>query len=99
MEKYKRLKKIRVNKEIKKQIDYKLFSRVESKDKTLTDLVKSDLQMIYFGQNHPDFDYRDLDLVLKIKRLARKHQKRIIRIVTVYILFLNNRLLLAIVKK
>ena len=39
-------------------------------------MVKQDLQMIYFGQNNPDFDYKDLDLVLKVKRLAKQHQKQ-----------------------
>lgn len=39
-------------------------------------MVKQDLQMIYFGQNNPDFDYKDLDLVLKVNRLAKKHQKQ-----------------------
>ncbi len=39
-------------------------------------MIKKDLQMIYFGQNNPDFDYKDLDLVLKVKRLAKQHQRQ-----------------------
>lgn len=35
-----------------------------------------DLQSVYFGQKHKDFDYRDFDLIKKIQRLARKHQRQ-----------------------
>lgn len=35
-----------------------------------------DLQSVYFGQKHKDFNYQDFDLIKKIQRLARKHQKQ-----------------------
>jgi hypothetical protein len=35
-----------------------------------------DLQSVYFGQRHKDFTYQDFDLIKKIQRLARKHQKQ-----------------------
>lgn len=35
-----------------------------------------DLQSIYFGQMHKDFAYKDYDLIRKIARLARKHQRQ-----------------------
>ncbi len=34
------------------------------------------LQSIYFGQKHKDFDFKDMELIKKIKRLATKHQKQ-----------------------
>jgi len=35
-----------------------------------------ELQSVYFGQRHPDFDYKDIELIAKIKRLSRKHHKQ-----------------------
>jgi len=35
-----------------------------------------DLQSVYFGQKHKDFNYQDFDLIKKIQRLARKHQRQ-----------------------
>lgn len=35
-----------------------------------------DLQSVYFGQRNKDFNYQDFDLIKKIQRLARKHQKQ-----------------------
>ena len=35
-----------------------------------------DLQSVYFGQKHKNFDYQDFDLIIKIQRLARKHQRQ-----------------------
>ena len=34
------------------------------------------LSSIYFGQKHKNFDYKDFDIVKKISRLARKHQRQ-----------------------
>ena len=34
------------------------------------------LQSVYFGQKHKDFDLKDYDLIRKIQRLARKHQRQ-----------------------
>ena len=34
------------------------------------------LQSVYFGQKHKDFDYKDMDLIKKVRRLARKHQSQ-----------------------
>ena len=34
------------------------------------------LQSIYFGQKHPNFDYKDYDLIRKISKLAHKHHKQ-----------------------
>ena len=34
------------------------------------------LQSIYFGQKHPNFDYKDFDIVKRISRLARKHLRQ-----------------------
>lgn len=34
------------------------------------------LQSVYFGQKHEDFDYKDFDVIKKIQRLARKHQRQ-----------------------
>lgn len=34
------------------------------------------LQSIYFGQRHKDFDFKDYDLIRKIARLALKHQRQ-----------------------
>ena len=34
------------------------------------------LQSIYFGQKHADFDYKDFDVIKKISRLAKKHQRQ-----------------------
>lgn len=34
------------------------------------------LQSVYFGQKHPNFNYKDYDLILKILRLARKHNRQ-----------------------
>jgi hypothetical protein len=31
------------------------------------------LQSIYFGQKHPNFDYKDFEVIKKVQRLARKH--------------------------
>jgi len=35
-----------------------------------------DLQSVYFGQKHKDFSYEDYDLIRKIARLAKKHQRQ-----------------------
>jgi len=35
-----------------------------------------DLQSVYFGQRNKDFDYKDFDLIKKVGRLARKHQRQ-----------------------
>ena len=35
-----------------------------------------DLQSIYFGRNHKEFDIKDMKLIQKVRRLARKHQKQ-----------------------
>lgn len=35
-----------------------------------------DLQSIYFGQKHRDFDHESMELVKKIKRLAKQHQRQ-----------------------
>ena len=32
------------------------------------------LQSVYFGQRHKDFDYKDFDLIKKVSRLAHRHQ-------------------------
>jgi hypothetical protein len=34
------------------------------------------LQSIYFGQNHPEFDYKDYGIVKKVQRLALKHHRQ-----------------------
>lgn len=34
------------------------------------------LQSIYFGQKHKDFDYKDYDLIRKVARLAHRHQQQ-----------------------
>jgi hypothetical protein len=34
------------------------------------------LQSVYFGQKHPNFDYKDFDLIKRIQRLSRKHQRQ-----------------------
>lgn len=34
-----------------------------------------DYQSIVFGQKHKDFSYDDFELVKKVKRLAKKHQR------------------------
>lgn len=34
------------------------------------------LQSIYFGQKHPSFDYKDMDIIKRVKRLAMKHHKQ-----------------------
>jgi len=34
------------------------------------------LQSIYFGQRHPDFSYRDYEIIGKIRRLAFKHNRQ-----------------------
>lgn len=38
--------------------------------------IMLNLQSIYFGQKHPDFDYVDFQLVRKISRLAKKHHRQ-----------------------
>ena len=35
-----------------------------------------DLQSVYFGQKHKEFNFKDIDLVKKIKRLASKHLRQ-----------------------
>ncbi|CAK0755320.1 conserved hypothetical protein [Azospirillaceae bacterium] len=35
-----------------------------------------DLTSVYFGQKHKDFDYKDMDIIKKISRLARKHHRQ-----------------------
>lgn len=35
-----------------------------------------DLQSVYFGQKHKDFDYRDIELIKKVKRLASQHLRQ-----------------------
>jgi len=35
-----------------------------------------DLQSIYFGQKFKEVDFKDLELIKKVKRLASKHQKQ-----------------------
>ena len=34
------------------------------------------LQSIYFGQKHANFDNKDYDLIRKISRLAKKHERQ-----------------------
>ena len=34
------------------------------------------LQAIYFGQKHKDFNYEDMQLIKRVKRLARKHHRQ-----------------------
>ena len=34
------------------------------------------LQSIYFGQKHPNFDYKDFDIVKRVSRLAHKHLRQ-----------------------
>jgi len=34
------------------------------------------LQSVYFGQNHKNFDHEDFELIKKIKRLAKHHQEQ-----------------------
>lgn len=34
------------------------------------------LQSVYFGQKHKDFDYKDYDLIRKIARLEKKHTRQ-----------------------
>jgi hypothetical protein len=34
------------------------------------------LQSVYFGQKHHDFDYRDFDIIKKVSRLVNKHHKQ-----------------------
>ncbi len=34
------------------------------------------LQSVYFGQKHKDFDYQDIEFIKKIKNLAKQHQKQ-----------------------
>lgn len=34
------------------------------------------LSSIYFGQKHPDFDYKDMDVIKQVRRLARKHNRQ-----------------------
>lgn len=34
------------------------------------------LKSVYFGQAHKDFDYRDYEMLKKVERLARKHQRQ-----------------------
>ena len=35
-----------------------------------------DLQSVYFGRKHLDFDYKDMELIKKIKRLAQQHRRQ-----------------------
>lgn len=34
------------------------------------------LQSIYFGQRYPEFDYKDYDIIKKVKRLYHKHHRQ-----------------------
>ena len=34
------------------------------------------LQAIYFGQKHPTFDYKAYEIMQKVKRLSKKHQRQ-----------------------
>lgn len=34
------------------------------------------LQSVYFGQNHKDFDFSDYDIIRKVKRLYHKHSRQ-----------------------
>jgi hypothetical protein len=34
------------------------------------------LQSVYFGQKHKDFDNKDYDIIRKVSRLAKKHQQQ-----------------------
>jgi len=34
------------------------------------------LHSVYFGQKHPDFDYKDMDIIKRVGRLARKHHRQ-----------------------
>lgn len=34
------------------------------------------LQSIYFGQKHKDFDYKDFDIIKRVQRLTRKHYRQ-----------------------
>lgn len=34
------------------------------------------LQSIYFGQKHREFDYKDMEVIKQVRRLSRKHDRQ-----------------------